>query len=154
MAGEDPDGLFDPEEFYADIRAAMLMGTPNAVEERVTFHFQDVIDHNAPVDDTNNPYDWEDPDPPAEGTEDSTPPGLQVTCIVDWEQTTAEEETRIGDFKRERGVIVILGPEWDQVQDFTHVVIDGDRYNRGTKVTHGLYGADVHLVNIEAVGAR
>ena len=94
MAEPDPSGNFDSVSFKADIRAAMLMGLPNAVEMRPTFRFQDVRVF-ANVDEEGSPFDWED-----DLTGDPPPDPVQALCAVETiGQGEASEGTNIGTFE-------------------------------------------------------
>jgi hypothetical protein len=161
MAGADPD--FDAEAFQDAIAGAMVMGTPNQVEERVVFHFASEITQNAKVDDVRQPWVFNvapDPQP-----EDTTPePVADLTCIVDWgTDAGATDETRLGPLRNSRAQLIVLKRQWDVVvrddplitiADFTHVVIGGDVFVRGEHVAVGLHDVDVHFVELLGSGSR
>lgn len=161
MAGPDPAGLFDGAAFRDDIRAAMLMATPNAVDERVTFIFPRDVDENVPTDDLGRPIDFGSGPTPA-AVDDTPAPRLQkadpdddegIACVVDWGgDAGTDTATRLGPVKKSTGELILFDEEWDQVSDFVFVEIGGDRYARDEHVTYAMNDVDVHIVRIVARG--
>lgn len=148
MAEPDPSGGFDPDQFHADIRAAMRMGQPNPVGERPTFHFADhrTFDN---VDDGDQPFDWTVD--PTGGLDAKTP--VQVLCAVEGVGTfgTQTIETAIGGFDQDRSRMYFFEDEWALVFDFTTVEIGGTTYRRVKRLPPlALFDVDIQVVEVKA----
>jgi hypothetical protein len=147
MAGPDPTGAFQGDVFQADIRAVMLMGLPNTAEDRPTFLFSDTRQH-AEADDEGSPFDWEST--PTVGEPPADP--VQVLCAVEpIGQGEASEGTNIGTFDMNRARLYLFDEEWEQVANFTSVLLSGSEYMRTKELpTLGLFDVDVHVVEVYA----
>lgn len=147
MAGRDPTGAFQADAFKADIRAVMLMGMPNTVEDRPTFLFTDTRAH-VDADAEGSPFDWEST--PTVG--EPPPEPVQVLCALEpIGQGEASEGTNIGTFDMNRARIYLFPEEWAQVAEFTSVLLSGSEYVRTKELpTLGLYDVDVHVVEVYA----
>ncbi len=142
----DPNGAFDPTEFRANIRAAMRMGTANMVEDRPTFHFEDVRLFDD-ADSEGSPFDWETiatGDPPADP--------VQVLCAIESiGQGEASEGTNIGTFDMNRARLYLFEEEWAAVNGFTTVWLSRTEYIRVKELPIlSLFEVDVHVVEIHA----
>ena len=146
MAQPDPTGGFDPVEFKANIRGAMLMGTPNVVEDRCTFKFEEVRLYDD-VDAEGSPFDWE-----TTPTDVEAPDPIQVLCAVETiGQGEASEGTNIGTFDMNRARLYILSEEWELVRDFTTVNLANSEYIRVKELPIlALFEVDIHVVEIHA----
>jgi hypothetical protein len=146
MAGEDPTGAFNGDEFRASIRSAMLMGLPNSVEDQPTFRFEQPLVYDD-VDAEGSPFDWET----IPVVEDAREP-VRVLCAVETiGQGEASEGTNIGTFDMNRARLYIFDDEWALVDDFTSVVLSGSEYERIKELPIlGLFDVDVHVVEIRA----
>jgi hypothetical protein len=142
----DPNLAFDPVEFRTNIRAAMVMGTPNMVADRPTFHFVDTRVY-AGADLEGSPFDWE-----ATATGEAPPEPVQVACAVESiGQGEASEGTNIGTFDMNRARLYILDEDWAAVQDFVTVWLSGSEYIRVKQLPIlTLFEVDVHCVEIHA----
>lgn len=146
MAQPDPSGGFDPVEFKASIRAAMLMGTPNMVEDRVTFRFAEVRLYDD-VDAEGSPFDWE-----TVPTDVEAPDPVQVLCAVETiGQGEASEGTNMGTFDMNRARLYLFAEEWELVRGFTTVDLSQSEYIRVKELPLlALFEVDIHVVEIHA----
>lgn len=145
MAGTSPD--FDPDQFRADIRAAMLMGQALDAAQRPTFRWKPVRTF-ASSDRAGQPWD---PNTTATTTTDRD--DVQVLCAVEevGGQTSAGDELSIGTVDRDRLVIVLLDEEYAEVADFELVDIGGDTYTRSKELAPiALHDVGVHRVVVQA----
>jgi len=147
MAGEDPTGAFNGDEFRTTIRGVMLMGLPNAVEDRPTFRFEPALVYED-VDYEGSPFEWETV--PTGGEESREP--VQTLCAVETiGQGEASEGTNIGTFDMNRARLYILDEDWVEISDFTSVLLSGSEYLRIKELPIlGLFDVDVHVVEIRA----
>lgn len=129
MAGEDPEGAFDADEYRAGIRQARLMGLPEDEALRPTFLFPDPTELDS-ADPGNRPWNLNEPNT---ATPVDPPDPVQVVCGI----TTDDEQrayTTIGKFTADRAVLSFFEDEWAAVNDpveFDRVLIGGNEYKRG-----------------------
>jgi hypothetical protein len=149
VAGEDPDGGFDPDEYRAGIRQARLMGLPVDDAMKPTFYFADPTDLDS-ADPANRPWDLNTPNT---ATPVDTPDPVQVVCgiVVDEQQ---RQYTTIGKFEAEKAVLAMFEDEWAAVHDptpFVKVTIGGKPYKRGKTLKPGtLFTVTTHRVEVIA----
>lgn len=161
MAGSDPSGAFDPDEFTQNIRAAMLLGLPNDPAKRPIFLF--VRERTYDKDDkAGQPFDWT----ATPVTDSDTLPGepRQVLCgdgagqaLCTWEAAggrggTQSNETPFGDFDDERLVFTFLDDDFALVAGFDRLLLNDAtyRYQFETPAV-GLYEVTVHQVVVQAI---
>lgn len=158
MAGVAPDAGFD-EQFRADIREVMLMGTPTVVEDRPTFLFMRnrIVDGGDGVaaDRFGVPYDWniadEYIDESGGPVEDPDREPVQVLVAFD-PGAMSDVKTAVTVVNDDSGHLYMFEDEWAEVKDFTHVNMGGSMYRRVARmVPLGLYGVQVEVIRIEAV---
>jgi len=144
MAGPDPTGAFDPDEFRVNIRAVMLMGLPEDTALRPTFHFPKVVD-NANPDPANRPWDFNQPK-----VTDTTPAAVQVICGVKVKDGTAGYNSA-GKFDAREATLTFFEDEWAAVDGFSHVMIGLKKFRRAaTLEPQGLFEVTVHKVEVIA----
>lgn len=144
MAGSSPD--FDPDQFRADIRAAMLMGTPADVALRPTFRFADTSVYDN-ADRTGKPWDWSDAPAP---TSPVRPVERQVLCAVETDAGPVVF-TGLGQFDADRATLTLLDEEFEQVKGFVDVKLGGNVYLYSkTLPPNGLHEVTVYTVLVTA----
>lgn len=149
MAGVDPDGAFDGDEFRAQIRQTMLMGLPEDEALRPTFLFPADPKH-ALADPANRPWDFTKP-----RTSESEPAAdpVRVVCGV----TVAAGQrgyTAAGKFEAREAVLSMFEAEWAAVNNpvpFVTVLIGGKPFKRGAELEPaGLFDVTTHRVEVTA----
>lgn len=173
MANEDPGGNFVAADFYADLRAVMVMampgscpdsartrllageavpvadfGSPDPAEDWPTFLFAPSA-AGGDVDETGEPWDWQAAGPPPDPMDGA----LRVACsVVELAvQSTRAVGTPVGAFNSDRGIIVLFEPEYTQVAEFVEVRIGGASYLRGKQLRPvGLFDAGVRRIELDA----
>lgn len=121
MAGTD--AAFNAEEFRSNIRAAMIMGSPNKVAEKATFYFR-VRETFTRQDSTSRPYNWT---APAVTTTERDP--VQATCAVEFGRSSAESTgNMVGVFDNTRATITLLDEDFELVEGASHVTLGGNFY--------------------------
>lgn len=161
MAGSDPTGGFDPDEFTQNIRAVMLMGLPDDAAKRPIFLFPRTRTY-ANDDKAGQPFNWGE----VPTTDTNTLPGepKMVKCgegtgevVCTWEAAggrggTQSLETPFGDFDAERLVFTFLQGDWDLVVGFDHITLNDSTYRyQFEEPAVGLYEVTVHQVVVSAV---
>lgn len=115
---------FNPARFREAIRATMIMGTPNAVEDRATFEW-DVERTFEVADARSNPYSW-DADPE---TEESTEP-VQVPVVVDFASSYGVSGgTSMADFDATRATVMLLDEDYAKVVGAKRILLGGATYD-------------------------
>lgn len=150
MAGQDPNGGFERDQFEFDIRSVMTMGMPNVVEDRPTFHFAETRVF-ASHDIEGSPFDWETQRVDALPGEEPREPTSVLCAVESIGQGEASEGTDIGEFDMNRARLYILDDEWALIDDFTSVWLSGSEYIRVKQLPIlALFDVDVHVVEIRA----
>ncbi len=150
MAGPDPTGAFNPDEFRANIRMVMLMGFPEDEALRPTFHFASTVE-NPSSDPGNRPWDLQSP---VEAS--NAPDPILVLCGIDVDPGQ-RGYTAVGKFEASTCTLSFFEDEWAlvgaSVEDggFTHVMIGGKKYQRGaTLEPAGLFEVTTQYVEVIA----
>lgn len=165
MAGSDPTGGFQADEFRTNIRNAMLLGLPEDEAERPIFLFPRERTYDV-RDDGGQPFDWSE----TPATDTDTEPGepRQVTCGTGADQVvcayeagggrggTQPTETVVGNFDTLRMVITMLDVDRRKVVGFDRVIIGRSTYQYSVEeASVGLYDVTVYqlVVTAEDLGA-
>lgn len=160
MAGQDPTGAFDAEEFRSNIRAVMLLGMPADQEQRPIFLFPRERTYDV-EDKSGQPFDWTIP--PATDTDDLPGEPKVVKCgeastevLCAWEAAggrggTQSNETPFGDFDTERLVFTILDVDFGKIDGFDRVQMGDSIYRyQFEEPRTGLYEVTVHQLVVAA----
>lgn len=160
MAGQDPTGAFDAEEFRTSIRAVMLLGMPTDQQQRPIFLFPRERTYTND-DKSGQPFDWGSA--PATDTNDLPGEPRLVKCgeangeiLCAWEAAggrggTQSNETPFGDFDTERLVFTILDVDFAKVDGFDRVQMGDATYRyQFEEPRSGLYDVTVHQVVVSA----
>lgn len=156
MAGEDPDGAFDADEYRAGIRAARLMGLPQDEALRPTFLFPGTLVHDT-ADPGNRPWDFNVPAIEEEST--PAPDPVQVVCGVQVEDG-GRGFTSAGKFEARRATLAFFEDEWAAINEpnrFDRVLIGGNLFKRGADLEpRGLFTVTTYKVEVlaEDLGQR
>lgn len=164
MAGEDPNGAFDADDFRLNIRATMLMGLPEDESLRPIFHFPRERDW-AIEDHGGQPLDWL-ATPTSDSNDDPGEPRI-VTCgeaddqvVCTWDAAggrggTQSSETPFGDFDTERLTLVLLDVDRAKIDGFDRVVVGGQEFKpQFEQPAAGLFDVTVYQIVVQAIDAR
>lgn len=144
MAGPDPTGAFDPDDYREQIRAVMLMGLPEDVTLRPTFYFADTVVNEA-ADPGNRPWDFTQPK-----TSTVTVTPVRVVCGIEVDPGS-KGYTAVGKFEARTATLSFFEDEWDDVDGFIRVLIGGKPYKRGaTLEPAGLFEVTTQYVEVIA----
>lgn len=161
MAGEDPTGGFNGDDFRTNIRAAMLMGLPVDQAQRPIFLFPRERTY-AIEDKAGQPFDWTE----APATDTNTLPNepRQVKCgtastevLCAFEAAggrggTQSSETPFGDFDSERLVFTVLDVDFLKIDGFDRVQMGDAIYRYQFEEPRiGLFDVTVHQLVVAAV---
>lgn len=114
---------FDAAGFRNAIRQTMVMGQPNAVEERATFQWTTESSY-AQEDPAHNPYSWDDT--PVVSTSHAD---VQVPVAVEFSaRPAASVDTSVGQFDTSRAVITILDSDYALITGADKVLLGGNTY--------------------------
>lgn len=149
MAGTDPTGAFDADEFREGIRSAMLMGLPDDEEMRPTFLFAEVAVNDS-ADPGGKPWDFNQPKSP---DSEPAPDPVRVTCGVAVEDGQ-RGYTSVGKFEARRATLSFFEDEWAAVNTpgpFVVVLIGGKPYKRGAALEPvGMFEVTTYRVEVTA----
>lgn len=149
MAGADPTGAFDPDEFREGIRAAMLMGLPEPEDLRPTFLFPASPVHDA-ADPGNRPWDFNQPKAPES---EPAPDPVQVICGIEVDPGQ-RAYTSVGKFEARRATLTFFEDEWEAVNTpapFQKVLLGLKPYKRGAELEPGgLFDVTIRRVEVIA----
>lgn len=119
MAGTHPQ--FDKAKVVAGLTLAQTMGAAVDVADQPLFHFAEQIDYEV-ADSAGAPWRYTG-NPEA----DVTPGPAPVRAVVGRKMlTSAPAETPVGQVTALSYRLTILPDVWEQIADFTYVVMDGD----------------------------
>ena len=146
MVPTDPNfgAGFDPDVFVQAILSVQQMGSPNKIEERATFIWEDRVEYSN-VDSNGVPYDVnEEPTRFLEGVE------TQALCSYQFVDR-AGNDTSIGQFNNDRLVVTMLGVEYEKVKGHYKARFGGNLYSL-VKVPPpiALFGVDVYELHYQA----
>jgi hypothetical protein len=144
MAGADAG--FDSTAFRDGIHFAMHMGLPPDPSDQIKFYFAPTVTNpgSLVVDGANVPFD-----PDASLTATPVTP-VQVDCAVEYFDAEGQP-TSFGMLTPSRIAVTLLDVDYDQVDNATHVVIAGDRYNfRRTVPPQGLFDVGLFVMHFTA----
>lgn len=149
MAGADPEGAFDPDEYRAGIRQARLMGLPEDVALQPTFLYPSATVHTR-ADPGNRPWNLNAPaEPPAE----EPPPPKRVLCGIITDDLQ-RAYTSVGKFEADRAILSFFETEWADVNSpvpFVKVLIGGKPYKRAAELKpSALFTVTNHRVEVVA----
>lgn len=149
MAGTDPTGAFDADEFREGIRAAMLMGLPDDEEMRPTFHFP-AGTVNDSADPGGKPWDFNQPK-----SVDSTPAPDPVLVLCAVKVTDGQAGyTSVGKFLAREAVLSFFEDEWAAANDpvpFNVVFIGAKPYKRAEELEPvGMFEVTTYRVRVVA----
>lgn len=103
---------------------AMGFGEPTRSADKATFFFpKTTTTPDGPADEDDVPFD------PAAEPATAQKAKLTKQCAVEFVDM-AGVETRAGEISSGRIRLTILDPEWQQVKDFSYVVVGGEKYMR------------------------
>lgn len=147
---------FNEAAFRSAINDTMLMGIPEAVDQRLTFWW-DRDKTFSPDDPAGNPYDWtaaplvDDPGNPTL-PDDGEPQSLSVPYALDFSARPAgSSNTVFGEIDTSRAVVTMLDSDFARIETADYGTIGETRYRiqfRGPPV--GLFGVTVHTLYLEA----
>jgi hypothetical protein len=143
---------FDAAEFRDAIQFAMRMGSPNAVEDKVTFRWSEQKTY-AVQDPDHKPYDWTEP--PA--TDVTHPPVVldEVAVVLTEPRIGGVAGTPVGQFDQVRAKITILDADFERIDGKTNppdiVVIDGDEYEIRFISSTALFDVDIFEIHATAM---
>lgn len=136
-------GSFNEAAFRDGIAFAMNMGTPVAVNERVTFVWEEKRSYPA-KDEDGVPFNLQD-----KGTVTSPYREVQIPLAMEFiNRSTLSGGTAITDFDTPRVVLTIMDSEIGQIDGADYMMIDGDRYDiKFEQPPVGLFNVTVHTVH-------
>jgi hypothetical protein len=151
-------GGFAESTFRDAVYNTMLMGMPEAVEERLTFWWERDKTYT-PDDPAGNPYDWTAPpivddagNPvlPDPGT--PTDQSLIVPYALEFSARPAgSSNTVFGEIDTSRAVVTIIDSDFDKVRTADYATIADTRYRIQFKgPPTGLFAVTVHALYLEA----
>lgn len=128
------------------LRLAMMIGTPNATEERVTFRWSGVAAYPV-ADPAADPYDWTE-QPQTEITHDD----VQVPVAVEVGGAATDESNAAGTFDNTKAVITILDDDYEQVRGADQIIFANKTYGIDSVVPLGLFDLTVYQLHIVETG--
>lgn len=132
---------FNQARVLEGLHKAMGFGEPVDGDDKPVFHIPAAVDTGpAPADDGDVPFD------PSVRVQRLVR-DVQVPCAYDMASAGAVAET-FGKRAQTSIEICIVGPDWEQVKDFTHVTIGGDRYLRSKTNILALGSIPVAIVTV------
>lgn len=138
--GED----FDSTIFRANIKNVMKMAAPTAVEERVTFLWDDVKTYTGPTDPSGKPYQLDAATASVEETEN-----VQIDCAVEIVDRVPSG-TPIGEFNNPRATITVLDNDYALIEGSSKCLIGGNTYNINYVEPIGLFDVTVYIIRAQA----
>lgn len=115
---------FDAGAFREAIRSTMLMGMPEATEERVTFRWTPNRTYEN-HDSGGDPWSWDEVPKSEDAPED-----VQVPCAVEFSARPAGSvDTAIGQFDVSRAIVTLIDEDFEQIRGADLMVIDGSLYD-------------------------
>jgi hypothetical protein len=122
MAGTN--SAFNATQFRQVIRETMLMGMPNAVQERATFRWDPAKSYPV-ADPAGNPYDLT-----SAPTTTTTHADVQVPVAVEFSARPAGSmDTVMGEFDTSRVIITVLDEDYEQIVGADLVIMGGNTYD-------------------------
>ena len=135
-------GGFDAQACRVGIHLVQEFFTPG--DQRATFYFPDQAPTSGATDSENVPFD---PNATVERTPSKDP--VVVPCSIEYESVLGQLEN-IGYVSPSRIIVTLLDVDYQQVQGFEYVVINGDRYfYRSTDVPSAL--GDVTVWSVRCI---
>lgn len=138
--GED----FDSTVFRREIKNVMKMAAPTAVEERVTFLFDDVKTYSTPTDPSGRPYTLNASAASVESTD-----SVQVDCAVEIVDRVPSG-TPIGEFNNPRAIITVLDEDYALIEGSSKCLIGGNTYTVNYINPIGLFDVTVYQIHTQA----
>lgn len=137
---------FDRTKVREALLFAMRMGMPNAVNERVTFKWNNAKTFSS-EDPAGRPYSWA-----ATPDTEVTTGDVQIECAVEFQSRPAgSRDTPFGQFDTSRGIITMMGEEYDLIKTADYCTINQSDYDisfPGPVI--GLFDLDVVQLYLEA----
>lgn len=122
MAGTNPS--FDAALFRQAIRDTMIMGLPNATQEKPTFRWSPEKTFTT-ADPAGAPYDFT-----ASPVTTVAPADVQVPVAVEFSARPANSiETGMGEFDASRVIITALDEDYALIQGADQVILGGNTYD-------------------------
>jgi hypothetical protein len=148
MAGADPTGNFNSDQFRAAIQQAMVMGQPNSTSQQVTFVWLEQ-DTYSPQGPDKDPYSWSQA--PTAVTQASKT-YVQVNCAVEMSVAPASGDS-MGGFDPSHAVLTLLDVDYINVQGADQVLIGGHTYTIDPPgaVPFGLFDVTVFQLHCSAL---
>jgi hypothetical protein len=149
MAGSN--AAFNPDEFRAAIRQAMVMGQPTNPAEQTTFVWleEDTFAAEGPGPETD-PYDWT----ATPTTTVSTRKVVQVNCAVEFQRSevAGEPAGSMGGFSSSYATLTLLDEDWALVKGADEVLIGGNTYliEAPGATPMGLFDVGVYQLRVTA----
>lgn len=138
--GED----FDSTVFRANIKNVMKMAAPTAVEERVTFLWDDVKTYSGPTDPSGRPYSLA-----AEAIETTETESVQIDCAVEIIDRVPSGSP-IGEFNNPRAKITVLDEDYALIEGSSKCLIGGNTYTINYIEPIGLFDVTVYIAHAQA----
>lgn len=139
--GED----FDSTTFRTNIKNVMKMSAPNAVEERVTFIWEDVKTYTGKTDPSGRPYSLDASTASVQETD-----SVQIDCAVEIVDRVPSG-TPIGEFNNPRATITVLDEDYVSIKGATQCLIGGNTYNINYVEPIGLFDVTVYTLRAQAL---
>lgn len=129
---------FDADKFRTAIRFVFTMAAPPEVEQQLIFGFAEDVSFTGPADGDAVPFD-----PSAPITRTVRTP-LSRPCDVQFDRAT-DEITAFGVVIPAKITVTLLDEDYNDVQDATWVLVNGNRYLRHyEKPSYGLFDVGLH----------
>lgn len=144
MAGSNP--AFNPATFRTQIKNTMVMGSPNATADKVTFRWKAVKTFSREDEDAN-PYDWS-----ASPVTSSQHADVKVDVAVELQGTAPTEFVSAGELNSQKIILTLLDVDFVQIEGANFVLW-------GQKLFHidfvappfALFSVNVHQIFATAV---
>lgn len=142
MAGSDTG--FVAAEFREAIRFAMLMGSPNAIQEKATFRWNKAHTFD-PQDPARRPYHWNEA-----VVTDTTPPDVVLDHVaIEYHPSRTNAGTDVGSFVPLKADMTLLDQDFALVAGADQVIVGGNTWLVVAITMQALFSVDVHTLYCE-----
>lgn len=136
---------FDADTFRLNIKNTMKMGSPQAIEERVTFRWPVEKTFTGKTDPKGKPYDIG-----SAGSSTITEiDDVQIDCAVEIEDRNATG-TSIGQFNNPKATITVLDEDYALINGAKEVLIGENIYTINWVEPVGLFSVTVYTIHATA----
>lgn len=149
MAGRNAGNPSFGKDFRKNIRFAMNMGAPPAVEEQATFFFPsqlvyDSVDDAADTDASGTPFD------PSIPVRRVIPDPIRVPCAVEYFDAQGVL-TDFGMVTPSRATVTLLDEDYAKIKGCDSVALMGERFvYRNTEFPSGLFDVGLYTMHFVA----